>query len=331
MELLCPAGNLPALKSAVEHGADAVYVGLKDDTNARHFAGLNFTDKKLAEATRFLHQHRRKLHVAINTFAHPDGLNRWQSAIDVAAQNGADALILADIATLEYAASRYPQVERHLSVQASATNLQAIQFYHRHFALSRVVLPRVLSMHQVKQLARETPVPLEVFAFGSLCIMAEGRCYLSSWLTGESPNSAGACSPAKFVRWQQTAQGMESRLNEVLIDRYAADESAGYPTLCKGRYEVDNQRYHVLEEPTSLNTLALLPELLRANIASVKIEGRQRSPAYVAQVAKVWRQAIDRCMADPQQFTVQDPWMRALGELSEGSQTTLGAYHRDWQ
>ncbi|BAN96667.1 peptidase U32 [Plautia stali symbiont] len=103
------------------------------------------------------------------------------------------------------------------------------------------------------------------------------------------------------------------------------------PTLCKGRYEVDNQRYHVLEEPTSLNTLALLPELLRANIASVKIEGRQRSPAYVAQVAKVWRQAIDPCMADPQQFTVQAPWMRALGELSESSQTTLGAYHRDWQ
>jgi Collagenase and related proteases len=192
-------------------------------------------------------------------------------------------------------------------------------------------LPRVLSMHQVKQLARETPVPLEVFAFGSLCIMAEGRCYLSSWLTGESPNSAGACSPAKFVRWQQTPLGMESRLNEVLIDRYSADESAGYPTLCKGRYEVDDQRYHVLEEPTSLNTLSLLPELLRANIASVKIEGRQRSPAYVAQVAKVWRQAIDRCMASPEQFAVQEPWMRALGELSEGSQTTLGAYHRSWQ
>lgn len=288
MELLCPAGNLPALRTAIENGADAVYVGLKDDTNARHFAGLNFTDKKLAEAARYLHQHRRKLHVAINTFAHPDGMTRWQRAIDVAAQNGADALILADIATLEYAATRYPQVERHLSVQASATNLEAIRFYHRHFNLHRVVLPRVLSIHQVKQLARSTPVPLEVFAFGSLCIMAEGRCYLSSWLTGESPNSAGACSPAKFVRWQQTPKGMESRLNEVLIDRYAPDESAGYPTLCKGRYQVDDSCYHVLEEPTSLNTLALLPELLRAGVASVKIEGRQRSPAYVAQVARVW-------------------------------------------
>ena len=101
MELLCPAGNLPALKAAIENGADAVYIGLKDDTNARHFAGLNFTEKKLQEAVSFVHQHRRKLHIAINTFAHPDGYARWQRAVDMAAQLGADALILADLAMLE--------------------------------------------------------------------------------------------------------------------------------------------------------------------------------------------------------------------------------------
>ncbi len=229
MELLCPAGNLPALKAAIENGADAVYIGLKDDTNARHFAGLNFTEKKLQEAVSFVHQHRRKLHIAINTFAHPDGYARWQRAVDMAAQLGADALILADLAMLEYAAERYPHIERHVSVQASATNEEAINFYHRHFDVARVVLPRVLSIHQVKQLARVTPVPLEVFAFGSLCIMSEGRCYLSSYLTGESPNTVGACSPARFVRWQQTPQGLESRLNEVLIDRYQDGENAGYP------------------------------------------------------------------------------------------------------
>ncbi len=331
MELLCPAGNLPALKAAIEQGADAVYIGLKDDTNARHFAGLNFTGKRLQEAAHFVHQHQRKLHVAINTFAHPDGYARWQRAIDLAAEIGADALILADLAMLEYAAERYPHIERHVSVQASATNLEAVKFYHHHFAVARVVLPRVLSIHQVRQLARVSPVPLEVFAFGSLCIMAEGRCYLSSWLTGESPNTVGACSPASFVRWQQTPKGLESRLNEVLIDRYDDGENAGYPTLCKGRYLVDGQRYHVLEEPTSLNTLALLPELLQANIASVKIEGRQRSPAYVAQVTRIWRQAIDRCCADPDNFRVQAHWMAELGALSEGTQTTLGAYHREWQ
>ncbi|NBM84201.1 U32 family peptidase [Proteus sp. G4404] len=331
MELLCPAGNLPALKAAVDNGADAVYIGLKDDTNARHFAGLNFTEKKLQEAVNYVHRHQRKLHIAINTFAHRDGFERWQKAIDMAAHLGADALILADIAMLEYAAERYPQIERHVSVQASATNTQAIAFYQRNFDVARIVLPRVLSIHQVKQLAQSSPVPLEVFAFGSLCIMAEGRCYLSSYLTGESPNTVGACSPARFVRWQQTPQGMESRLNDVLIDRYAPDENAGYPTLCKGRYFVDKHCYHALEEPTSLNTLALLPELMAMNIASVKIEGRQRSPAYVTEVARVWRAAIDQCKKDPQGFKTQPRWMSALGKISEGTQTTLGAYHRKWQ
>lgn len=141
----------------------------------------------------------------------------------------------------------------------------------------------------------------------------------------------GACSPARFVRWQQTPAGLESRLNEVLIDRYDAGENAGYPTLCKGRYKVDEAHYHALEEPTSLNTLALLPELMAANIVSVKIEGRQRSPAYVEQVARIWRQAIDRCKADPDHFTAHPQWMAALSALSEGTQTTLGAYHRQWQ
>ncbi|VTT28530.1 protease [Klebsiella pneumoniae] len=331
MELLCPAGNLPALKAAIENGADAVYIGLKDETNARHFAGLNFTDKRLQEAANYVHQRRRKLHVAINTFAHPDGFNRWQRAVDMAAHAGADALILADIAMLAYAAERYPHIERHVSVQASATNAAALRFYQRNFDVARVVLPRVLSMHQVRQLARDTEVALEVFAFGSLCIMAEGRCYLSSYLTGESPNTVGACSPARFVRWQQTPAGLESRLNEVLIDRYGAGENAGYPTLCKGRYKVAETPYHALEEPTSLNTLALLPALLVANIASVKIEGRQRSPAYVEQVTRIWRQAIDRCKADPANYAPQPQWMTALSALSEGTQTTLGAYHRQWQ
>lgn len=331
MELLCPAGNLPALKAAVDGGADAVYIGFKDDTNARHFAGLNFTDKKLDEAVNYIRQHRRKLHIAINTFAHPDGFDRWLRAIDMAAGIGADALIVADLAMLDYAANKYPHIELHVSVQASATNEQAIRFYQRNFGVSRIVLPRVLSMHQVKQLSRVSPVPLEVFAFGSLCIMSEGRCYLSSYLTGESPNTVGACSPARFVRWQQTNQGLECRLNNVLIEHYKGNENAGYPTLCKGRYFVDDQLYHVLEEPTSLNTLELLPELFKANIASVKIEGRQRSPAYVTQVTKVWRQAIDRYRQDPDNFTVEPQWMSVLGAVSEGTQTTLGAYYRKWQ
>ena len=331
MELLCPAGNFPALKVAIDSGADAVYIGMKNDTNARHFAGLNFNDAKLVKAADYVHQHGKKLHVAINTFAHPGAQARWQKAVDDAVAIGCDALIIADIGVLDYAANKHPDVERHVSVQASTTNLEAINFYYDNFAVHRVVLPRVLSIQQVRQLAKSSPVALEVFAFGSLCIMAEGRCYLSSYMTGESPNTVGACSPAKYVRWQETPQGLESRLNNVLIDRYQKNENAGYPTLCKGRFEVDNNIYHALEEPTSLNTLALVPELANIGIASVKIEGRQRSPAYVEQVARTWRTALDCYQKEPAAYQVQDAWMSALADLSEGSQTTIGAYHRKWQ
>ncbi len=83
MELLCPAGSLPALKTAIDCGADAVYVGLKDDTNARHFAGLNFNDKKLLKGAQYVADHNKHLHVAINTFAHPGAEKRWQNAVDI--------------------------------------------------------------------------------------------------------------------------------------------------------------------------------------------------------------------------------------------------------
>jgi len=331
MELLCPAGSLPALKTAIDCGADAVYIGLKDDTNARHFAGLNFNEKKLIKGAQYVHDHNKHLHVAINTFAHPGAEKRWQNAVDKCVDLGANAAIIADIATLDYAANKYPELELHLSVQASATNTEAINFYKENFNVKRVVLPRVLSIAQVKQLSRNTNMALEVFAFGSLCIMAEGRCYLSSYFTGESPNTVGACSPAKYVRWQETEKGLESRLNNILIDRYQADENAGYPTLCKGKFYVDNKLYHALEEPTSLNTLSLLPELMNANICSVKIEGRQRSPAYVEQITRVWRDAIDTYKANPEMFQVKEVWNSALANVSEGSQTTLGAYHRKWK
>lgn len=330
MELLCPAGSMPALQAAIQHGADAVYVGLNDQTNARHFAGLNFTPAELAEAVRYVHQRQRKIHVAINTFAHADSWQYWQQAVDQAVRAGVDVIIAADMAVLGYVYERYPQVELHLSVQASATNAAAIEFYQQ-FAVKRVVLPRVLSMNQVRALARTSSVDLEVFAFGSLCIMAEGRCYLSSYLTGESPNTAGACSPAAYVRWDEHDGQLESRLNGLLIDRFAAGETAGYPTLCKGRFQVGDDTYHVLEEPTSLNTLSLLPELHKEGIASLKIEGRQRSPAYVAQLTKVWRQAIDAVLTNPTEFIVAEHWNQVLAGLSEGSQTTLGAYHRAWK
>ncbi|ART79301.1 ubiquinone anaerobic biosynthesis protein UbiU [Oceanisphaera avium] len=331
MELLCPAGSVPALKAAIENGADAVYVGLKDKTNARHFAGLNIDAHGLRDAVDYVHKHGKKLHLAINTFAQAAEFSHWQRAVDTAVAAKVDVLIVADIALLSYISTQYPEQEIHLSVQASTTNKAAIDFYQTQFGVKRIVLPRVLAMNQVRALAQSTDIDLEVFAFGSLCIMAEGRCYLSSYMTGESPNTAGVCSPASHVRWEEKNGVLDASLNNVLIDRFQPEENAGYPTLCKGRFIVDDTLYHPLEEPTSLNTLDILPELYREGIASLKIEGRQRSPAYVASITRVWRSAIDLLLASPDDFKVAEQWQHTLAGLSEGSQTTLGAYHRSWK
>lgn len=331
MELVCPAGNLPSLKTAVDNGADAVYIGFRDDTNARHFAGLNFDDKRAVNGINYAHARGAKVFVAINTYPQPAGWARWQAAVDKAAGLGIDALILADIGVMDYATKQWPELRLHLSVQGSATNPEAIRFYYEHFNIRRAVLPRVLSLSQVRQVAGHSPVPLEVFGFGSLCVMVEGRCLLSSYVTGRSPNTYGACSPASAVQWRETATGKETRLNGVLIDRHGKDEPAGYPTLCKGRFRACGHTYYAIEEPTSLNTLALLPELQAVGIEAIKIEGRQRSPAYVARVAQVWRAALDNCASDPAGYQPRGEWLAELAKVSEGSQTTLGAWHRPWQ
>jgi putative protease len=332
MELVCPAGNLPALKAAVDNGADAVYIGFRDNTNARHFAGLNFNDKRMAEAIRYAHDRGRRVFLAINTYPQAAGWSRWTAAVDKAADLGLDTLIIADTGLMEYAATHYPGLHLHLSVQGSATSYAAVNFYRRHFNIQRVVLPRVLSVKQVKHLVDNTDVGVEVFGFGSLCVMVEGRCVLSSYVTGQSPNSYGACSPAHAVEWQERPDGgLDTRLGGLLIERYSSEENAGYPTLCKGRFQVSGNTYYALEEPTSLNTLDILPQLLGAGVSAIKIEGRQRSPAYVAQVTRVWRQAIDTLLRDPEHFHAQQDWTRALQNVSEGTQTTLGAYHRPWQ
>ena len=334
LELVCPAGSLPALKAAVDHGADCVYLGLRDATNARNFAGLNFDDAAIATGIRYAHERGRKVLVAINTYPQAGGVELWRRAVDRAADMGVDAVIMADPGLMQYTVARHPSLRLHLSVQGSATHADAINFYHAQFGVARAVLPRVLSLTQVEQLVGKTPVEIEVFGFGSLCVMVEGRCALSSYVTGEAPNTHGVCSPPKAVRWTETPKGLESRLSGVLIDRYGPGENAGYPTLCKGRFdvgEVHDDGYYAIEEPTSLNTLALLPQLMAIGVRAIKIEGRQRSPAYVAQVTKVWREAIDHCRANPHRYTPKSDWMATLGAVAEGQQQTLGAYHRPWK
>ena len=190
MKLVCPAGNYPSLVAAVDNGADDVYTGIRDETNARNYPGLNFDREEMAEGIRFAHAHGRHVLVAINTFPRPGQVALWHRAIDDAAALGANAVILADIGLLDYASGHHPGLRLHLSVQAAASNTLSLAFYRERFGIRRAVLPRVLTVKEIGALVERMGVEAEVFAFGSLGTMTEGRCILSSYLTGRSPSTS---------------------------------------------------------------------------------------------------------------------------------------------
>ncbi|THD82486.1 U32 family peptidase [Aliigemmobacter aestuarii] len=330
MELVCPAGTPAALRAAVEAGAHAVYCGFADETNARNFPGLNFTREDMAEAVAFAHRRGAKVLVAINTFPRAGAEPLWHRALADAEQAGADAVILADIGLLAHAAEHHPGLRRHLSVQAAAANPDAINLYAEAFGVRRVVLPRVLTVAEIAAINREIDVETEVFVFGGLCVMAEGRCSLSSYATGQSPNMNGVCSPASHVAYSDDGRDLTARLGGFTIHRTPKGAPAPYPTLCKGCFTSADgkgaaQTGHIFEDPVSLDATDLIPQLARAGVRALKIEGRQRSRAYVAQVVRAFRAAVEA------QAAGQPLPRSALARLTEGQAATTGAYAKTWR
>jgi len=283
-ELVCPAGNLPSLKAAVDAGGDAVYMGFRNASNARNFEGLNFNRDEASAGIDYAHANGVRVFVAVNTSSNPEDNTAWTSSIDMAAELGADAVILADIGLLAYARDHY-----------------------------------------------KTQVEIEIFVSGGLCVMAEGRCWLSSYITGDSPNMHGVCSPAHAVRFEEEGGTLEVRLDGLLVNRFAPGEAAAYPTLCKGCFEAGGMQGHVMEDPYSLNVLEMLPEIFAAGVQGLKIEGRQRGKHYVREVVSTLRRAVDACADNPDIYRVRPEWMASLDAMSEGGGHTSGAYVDEWR
>jgi putative protease len=327
MELVCPAGTPATLRAAVLAGADAVYCGFRDETNARNFPGLNFSSQEMAEGIRFAHGNGSKVLVAINTFARAENTDLWRKAADTAAACGADAVIAADIAVLDHMANSHPRTRLHLSVQAAAATPEAISFYAQAFGVRRVVLPRVLSVQEIAALNRAIDVETEAFVFGGLCVMMEGRCHLSSYATGKSPNLNGVCSPPEAVSYVENAEGTTARLAGFTIDRFAAGEPAGYPTLCKGRFTAGDKTGYLFEDPVSLNAGSMIVALKDAGVTALKIEGRQRGKGYVTEVVRAFRRAVDAAENGRDPVEIDG----ILASLSEGGRQTTGAYRKTWR
>lgn len=327
MELVCPAGTPATLRAAVQAGADSVYCGFRDETNARNFPGLNFSAQEMADGIRFAHDHGSKVLVAINTFARAENTEPWRRAADTAVASGADAVIAADIAVLDHMSTNHPDTRLHLSVQAAAATPEAIGFYADAFGVRRVVLPRVLSVQEIAALNRAIAVETEAFVFGGLCVMVEGRCHLSSYATGKSPNLNGVCSPPEAVHYVEDAKGTTAQLSGFTIDRYEAGQPTGYPTLCKGRFKASGKTGHLFEDPVSLNAGSMIVAFREAGVKALKIEGRQRGKGYVSEVVRAFRRAVDAVEQGGTPTEIDS----ILASMSEGGRQTTGAYRKTWR
>lgn len=327
IELVCPAGSPGMLRAAIEAGADSVYCGLRDETNARNFPGLNFSPTELCEAVAWAHGRGSRVLVAVNTFARAGQSDRWLASADQAVEAGADAVIAADLAVLAHMRANHPETRLHLSVQAAAGTPEAIAFHAREYGVKRIVLPRILSVEEIAALLREIEVETEAFVFGGLCVMAEGRCALSSYATSRSPNLCGVCSPPEAVAFTEEGGRLTTRLGGFMLDEFAAGETAGYPTLCKGRFEAKGTAGYLFEDPVSLNAMGQLAALRLAGVKAVKVEGRQRGKAYVARVTAAFRLAIDAL----DRGETADRYEDLLTDLAEGGRETPGAYRKAWR
>lgn len=328
-ELVCPAGTPASLRTAVDAGADAVYCGFQNATNARNFPGLNFTHEELRESVAYAHKKQAKVLLALNTFPPAGQTGLWKQAVQDGIDCKVDAFIVADIGVASFIKKQAPQKRLHLSVQAGASSIEAIKFYCEEFGVKRVVLPRILTIPEIKILKKEVPCEIETFVFGNHGLMAEGRCSLTNYVTGLSTNMDGVCSPPSAVKYEEDTQGnVRSQLGDFTIDCFSCQQNTGYPTICKGRYLAPHRReaYYAFEEPISLNLAELLPELIAAGVDAMKIEGRQRSRAYIESVVRAWRRAVDNVMQG------HPPALDDLIAFTEGRKQTHGAFEsKKWR
>ena len=303
-ELLSPAGSMEALEAALRFGADAVYVGGPKLQLRAGSAG--FTMDALADAARAAHAAGRKLYVTVNAFptnGEIDALGDYAQALEAL---GADAVIVADLGAISTIRRAAPKLAVHVSTQANCLNYAAARAY-RDMGATRVVLGREMTLEQIAELRARTPKDLELEAFvhGAMCMAYSGRCMLSAYLTGRSANR-GACTQS--CRWRY-ALVEEKRPGEF----FPVEEDAGGTTILSS-YD--------------LNCLGFLDRLAEAGVTSFKLEGRMKSPYYVATVTNAYRRRIDGMLdgsASPEQIALLQRELDAASHRAYASGFYFGA------
>ena len=298
IELLAPAGDLERLKMAITYGADAVYLG--GQVFGLRAAAKNFSVEDLEAGVAFAHEHNAKVYLTLNIIPHDEDLEGLPAYLETIKHIPIDAFIVSDPGTFDLIQEMFPETHVHISTQANTTNTRTLKFWHRMGA-QRVVVARELSFNEIENINENKPTDLELEAFvhGAMCISYSGRCLLSNYMIQRDANRGECAHPC---RWKYSI--VEEKRPGEYMPVYE-DETGTYFFNSKDLCMVNH-----------------IPELVRAGITSLKIEGRMKTAHYVATVVRVYRMAIDAYLQDPANWQPDPAWMEELNKASHRPFTT---------
>ncbi len=283
VELLAPARDMASLNSAIKNGADSVYVGLEGYNMRANIA--NFSINNLAHAVNLCHDSGVKLYVCTNTVMKEEDLIELKSLMPLIKSSGADAVIASDLGALNIA--RENGISVHMSVQANLSNSEALKVLKK-LEVTRVILSREIPLNEIKKIADNTDMELEVFVHGAMCVAISGRCFLSSHLYDKSANCGKCLQPCR-KEWKLVSEDGE----ELIIDEnFEGDNESEFNGHKLVFNHLKSDKSHILS-PRDLCMVEHIPELVDSGVKVFKIEGRARPADYVATVTRVYREAID--------------------------------------
>lgn len=296
VELLAPAGDLERLKIAFTYGADAVYIG--GEIFGMRSAAKNFSKEDMIEGVNFAHERGKQVFVTINIIPRNDDLLQLKDYLLELQEIGVDAVIVSDPGVFTYVKETIPNMEIHISTQASTTNAASAAFWYKQGA-KRVVTARELSFEEIKELRENTPadMDIETFVHGAMCMSYSGKCVISNHTTGRDANK-GSC--AQSCRW-----------------KYTLMEEVGPGEYKQVLDDIDPEFFFNSKD---LCMIEYIPEIFDSGITSLKIEGRMKTAYYVATTVRAYRMALDEYYKDPENWKFNPMW---LEELKKGS-------HRDY-
>ena len=291
-EVLAPAGDPEKLRTAVAYGADAVYMSGKN-YGLRTFSG-NFDHDEMKQGIAYAHEHGVKCYVTMNVMALESDLNGIDDEIDfIAHEAKADAVLVSDPGIFARVKKVAPDLELHISTQASVTNSESCKFWYEQGA-KRIVLARELSLEQIRMIRKNIPEDLEIetFIHGAMCMSYSGRCLLSNYFTGRRSNGGSCAQPCRWGYYVVEEKRPDDKLPIVEDER--------------GTYVINSKDMCMIEH---------VPEMIEAGINSLKIDGRIKGAYYAAAATKVYREAVDMVMADPKGYKTSPEWLELLDKV----------------